>query len=106
MTDDSRRYIPPGSCSWCGHAPHADACPGSIQTAGGKTPAMVACPGPTPRTSTTPYWRCHGTGRRNDEPCEAAGENWREGTKHMSATGHGITTGQRPDSAKTSQEKP
>lgn len=34
MSDDdtSARHIPPGSCSWCGHRPHAAECPSSIRT--------------------------------------------------------------------------
>lgn len=45
--DNSVRYIPPGSCSWCGHKPHAHACTSKIRTRApmphGKE-ANVPCP--------------------------------------------------------------
>lgn len=29
--DAKPRYIPPGSCTWCGHKPHAEACSKTIR---------------------------------------------------------------------------
>lgn len=42
MTGDKEaRYIPPGSCLWCGHPPHPATCPKTIRTA---TAAAAPCP--------------------------------------------------------------
>ena len=32
MPDESVRYIPLGSCTWCGHMPHGTACGSTITT--------------------------------------------------------------------------
>lgn len=43
MTDDNTtpRYIPPGSCTWCGHPPHDKPCTQAIRT--GKA-SSTPCP--------------------------------------------------------------
>lgn len=38
--DGGTRFIPPASCSWCGHEPHDDGCRLTIRT----TVGSVACP--------------------------------------------------------------
>lgn len=38
------RYIPPGSCTWCGHKPHDGTCKASIRTANGKASRTEDCP--------------------------------------------------------------
>lgn len=39
--DTGTRYIPAGSCTWCGHKPHAVACRSKIRT--GKNQS-ASCP--------------------------------------------------------------
>lgn len=39
------RYIPPGSCTWCGHPPHTDAFPKTIR-AGKNTTSPCPCARP------------------------------------------------------------
>lgn len=34
----------PPNCSWCGHAPHRDECPGRILQGKGKNARYVDCP--------------------------------------------------------------
>lgn len=42
-TDNAEpRYIPPGSCTWCGHPPHTDTCTKTIRT-GKATSADCPC---------------------------------------------------------------
>lgn len=36
-TDTDKRFIPPGSCTWCGHKPHDKPCRSSIRTTAGST---------------------------------------------------------------------
>lgn len=46
------RYIPPGSCLWCGHEPHAERCGGSIRV-GQSLNAACTCTHATTSSSST-----------------------------------------------------
>lgn len=37
MSDTAEpRYVPPGSCTWCGHPPHGETCGKPIRTGRGQ----------------------------------------------------------------------
>lgn len=40
-TEAQPRYVPPGSCTWCGHPPHTEACRKKVRRA---KHDHIACP--------------------------------------------------------------
>lgn len=48
-TSDAPRPIPSPCCSWCGHSPHQQSCPGTIRTGADTSARLTLCPCSHPR---------------------------------------------------------